>query len=355
MATENLFDKMSFMDIISEGKPGGSPAPAEEEDDSTTVESIEDNKPAPPKNEDLDPEPEEAEEEEEQEGSEPDAPASDGLIGTLAQSFGITLEEGESYEETEEGLISFTKKAAEHMAMQNLEELFEKLPDVQAYMEYRMNGGDAGKYMAAQSQTDYTALELKEDDVRSQKTILVELMSRQGYDQNEIDETLQDYEDTGILYKQSKKAQSKLSSLVKTERESIVQAQAREAEKRGAENTAYWNRIQETVEKGELKGIKIPETEKKKFYDWMNKPIDKQGTTARALQRKDMDTETLLALEYMFYKKLDLGGLVTTKAKTIQAQSLRDRLNTSSAGSRMGSSKTKPTRQAQLPSAQSLF
>lgn len=87
----------------------------------------------------------------------------------------------------------------------------------------------------------------------------------------------------------------------------------------------------------------------------MNKPIDKQGTTARALQRKDMDTETLLALEYMFYKKLDLGGLVTTKAKTIQAQSLRDRLNTSSAGSRMGSSKTKPTRQAQLPSAQSLF
>jgi len=354
---ENLLDKMSFMDMITEGDnlPPAKPSGDDGIDDPERIDDL-DDKPIPPvKPADKPKDTTKPVEDEVEDDTQADDEPGEGLIGTMAKTFGINFEEGETYEDTEDGLISFTKKAAEQMAMQNLEELFEKLPDVQEYLQYRMDGGDPSKYHTAQAQTDYVSAELKEDDVRTQKAVLSDLLKRQGYDKAEIDETLQDYEDTGILFKQSKKAQTKLSTLVESERAQVVQSQAKAAAEREKENVAYWSTIQKTIESGELKGIKIPETEKKKFYDWINKPVDKQGNTARAVARKEMDTQTVLALEYMFYKNLDLGSLVTAKAKTIQAQTLRDKLNTGSTGNRMGKSVTKPTRQVQLPSTESIF
>lgn len=350
--SNNLLESMSLMDMISD-QPG-----AETEEKSTIegvdgdVEDLTIEKPAAPVEAAQADEPAEPiEGAADQAADEPP----DSIIGNLIQQFGITLEEGEAYEDTEDGLINFTKKAAEHMAVQNLEQFFEKLPDVKQYMEYRMNDGDPAKYFQSQTQTDYSSVELKETDINTQKTVLTELFKRQGYDKADIDETLTDYEETGILYKQSKKAQTKLSGLVSAEKQLVLaeaQTSAANAEKK---NTEYWENIQGTIDKGELKGIQIPVTEKKKFFDWMNKPIDKQGNTARALQRKDMDMQTLLALEFMFYKKLDLGGLVTAKAKTIQAQTLQERLKTDSPGVRMGKSKSTPATRVKLPNTSEIF
>jgi len=279
----------------------------------------------------------------------------DSIIAELQTKLGYELE-GE-FSEDIDGLLEFTKATAEKMAQEQMQGVFGAFPDVQEYLNFRANGGDPKNYFqTAAPEKDYAAISIEEGDVMTQKRVVGDLLRAQGFDETEVSETLEDYEDAGILERHAKKALTRLQAEQATKKQQLIQQQQIEAQKAQEENERMWTEINGLVNQGSLKGITIPEREKKRFFNWMATPIDKQGNSQRAVDRAKLDQETLLALEYIVYKGLDLNKLVSNNTTTSKAKSLRSKLaKGNSTTSRMKSSKPGYTKATKLPGLNDLL
>lgn len=279
----------------------------------------------------------------------------ESIITELQAKLGYDLE-GE-FEESIDGLTEFTKATAEKMAQEQMQNVFSAFPDVQEYLNYRANGGDPKNYFqTAAPEVDYTTLEITSEDTTTQKKVVGEFLRAQGFENDEITETLEDYEDAGILERHAKKALTRLKSDQVKRKEQLIKEQQAQAEQQAQENERMWNEISSTINEGSLKGITVPERDKKRFFDWMASPIDREGNSQRSIDRAKLDQETLLALEYIVYKGFDLSKLIASGATTQKAKSLRSKLSKgSSTTSRMKSSKPGYTKAQKLPGLNELL
>jgi hypothetical protein len=289
--------------------------------------------------------------------SSDDGDSDSSVIAELGNLLGYEIEG--DFEDSYEGIASYTQQVADKIAEQKLSELFEQMPDVQKFMQYRINGGDSKKYFqTAQQANKYAGVEIAEDNTQMQKQVISALMEHQGYNTEEISETMEDLEDTGLLYKKSVRDLNKLSTLEQKRESDMLETQRVQAEQAKVENTETWNNINQAISTGSVKGININQSDRRKFYDWMAKPVDAQGRSQRMVEREKFDTESMLAMEYMVYKGFDLSKLAVNAAKTSQTQNLKSKLqaNKGSAKARMSGGKSSQPRAARgLPGLDELF
>jgi transcriptional regulator len=199
-------------------------------------------------------------------------------------------------------------------------------------------------------------MEVKEGDTLTQKQIVGAFLESQGFEQSEIQETLEDYEDAGILERHAKKALTRMQAKQAQEKKTLIERQQQQAQQAAQENERMWTEINSIVNSGELRGLTVPERDKKRFFDWMATPIDAQGNSQRAVDRAKLDQETLLALEYIVYKGFDLSKLIANNTKTEKARSLRSKLSKStSSNTRMKNSKPGYTKAQKLPDLKDLL
>ena len=279
----------------------------------------------------------------------------ESIISELQAKLGYELDQ--EFDESIEGLTEFTKATAEKMAQEQMQNVFSAFPDVQEYLNYRANGGDPRKYFqAATPERDFSAMEVTEGDLVTQKQIVGAFLESQGFDQTEIKETLEDYEDAGILERHAKKALVRLQDKQAKEKKTLIERQQAQAQQQAQENERMWTEINDLVQGGSLKGLTVPERDKKRFFNWMSTPVDRQGNSQRAIDRSKLDQETLLALEYIVYKGFDLSKLVANTNTTQKARSLRSKLSKgTSSTSRMKSSKPGYTKAQKLPDLKDLL
>lgn len=250
----------------------------------------------------------------------------DSITGSIAKALGYELEK--DYADTEEGLAEFTKDVAKEIAEDQLQALFEQFPTVQKHLDYVLAGGDPDKFFQTYNPTlDYGQVEIEKDDTRTQKGFLTEYLKEKGHDDEFIKDMIEDYEDSGKLYDRALNAQKHLAAGQAKEREEIV-ARQREAQKQQQQQTEeFWESVANTIEQGkEFAGIKIPDREKAKFFDYISKPVDKQGRTKRDVDYASAEMDAKLALDYLMYKKLQLSDIISTKVKTASAQNLRQKI-----------------------------
>lgn len=278
------------------------------------------------------------------------------MFQVLQEKLGFEIEG--DFQEDYDGLVDFTRKTAEKMLEAEFQQLFTALPDVAEYMAYRQNGGDPSKFFQkAVSQVDYATLEVREDDDSTNSVVVSELLRRQGFTPEEIKEMVEDYKDTGILYKQAAKAKPKLAKLQADERQAELTRQADERRQQEEQARQRWEEIQTTINSGVVQGFVIPEADKRGFFEWMAKPVDQSGKTQRHAAREKMTTDQMLAMEYLFYKGFDLNKLVQNTKNTQQAINLRNKLSQSKSGAsvRMKSSAQTSARGVKLPGLNELF
>lgn len=356
MSTEKLdLSKVSVNDIFNDNGP--TPEPQVED----TTEAVEEPQDEPQEEEQPVEEPQDNDQAEEQ-AEEPaskeqpaEATEEESIINELQAKLGYELD-GE-FDESIDGLLDFTKATAEKMAQEQMQNVFGAFPDVQEYLNYRANGGDPKQYFqTAAPERDFSAMEVSEGDVVTQKQIVGAYLEGQGFDQAEIKETLEDYEDAGILERHAKKALTRLQTKQAQEKKSLIERQQQQAQTQAQENERMWQEISGIVQKGSLKGLTVPERDKKRFFDWMASPIDQQGNSQRGIDRANLDQETLLALEYIVYKGFDLSKLIANNNTTQQARSLRSKLSKgTSSNSRMKNSKPGYTKAQKLPDLKDLL
>tara|TARA_R100000951_G_scaffold29886_1_gene25793 strand:+ start:5725 stop:6846 length:1122 start_codon:yes stop_codon:yes gene_type:complete len=245
----------------------------------------------------------------------------------IIQKLGYETEE--EYADTEEGLLALTQDMGGKIAEDQLNELFANFPLVQKHMEYVANGGDSQEFMKAYDpELDYSKIQVAEEDIRSQKALLSDYFAEKGHDSNFINELLSDYEDTGKLYQKAEAAKTALTKLQQQKREHMVEAQKEQRQKDAQAQQKFWTGMHETITNAdEFAGIPVPKREKSKFFDYISKPVTRDGRTQRDLDHAESEIDTKLAIDYLMYKGFDLSKMIDKKATTKNAKSLRERIS----------------------------
>lgn len=287
-----------------------------------------------------------------------DAPVEEeevSVIDVLRSKMGYEVE-GE-FSEDYDGVVSFTQTVANEIAKEQLDSVFAQFPDVEQYLNYRYNGGDPKQYFqAAAPRVDFASIEIDENDVSTQRTVVQEFLLRTGYTNEEATEAVQDYIDAGILERQAKRSLGKLQNMQAQEQQQLIQRQQQQAQQHRQQIEQQWTAIQQTIDSGSVRGFEIPTADRKKFYSWMSDAVDNQGRTQRLIDREKLDMETQVAMEYLLWKNFDLNKLVTSVKNTQQAQNLKQKLqqNTNASKRMKGGGNSSRTPQ-KLPSLKDLL
>lgn len=255
-----------------------------------------------------------------------DSEESGSVAESIAKALGYEVEN--EYADTEEGLIEFTKDIAQNIAEDQLNELFQQFPLVQKHLDFVLAGGDSEKFFQAYNPNlDYSQYEIDQNDSRTQKAFVSEYFKSKGHDEEFIKDMLEDYEDSGKLYDKAVIAQKQLATIQTKEREQIVEQQKQERAQQEKAQEEFWENVAATIDQGkEFAGIRIPEKEKAKFFDYISAPVDKTGKTRRDMDYANSDLDVKLAIDYLMYKGMNLQDIITTKAKTESVKSLRDKI-----------------------------
>lgn len=300
------------------------------EDEPQNQDDADDDSNLPDPDDDSDDDNEREDRESDEEEDEDDVEATADGEGTIADSIAKALgyEIENTYEDTEEGLVEFTKEIAQNIAEDQINELFQQFPLVQKHLDFVMAGGDSEKFFQAYNPNlDYSQYEIDKGDLRTQKAFISEYFKTKGHDDEFIKDMLEDYEDSGKLYDKATIAQKQLANLQREERENLIEEQKRVQAETAQKQQEFWEEVANVIDEGkEFAGIRIPEKEKARFFDYISAPINKNGATKRDEDYANAELEVKLAIDYLMFKGFKLNDIISTKAKTESAKNLRDRI-----------------------------
>lgn len=247
------------------------------------------------------------------------------LVEEIRQMIG--LGEEASYEDTPEGIVRLVRDSSDQLAKTQLDRLFEQFPLVQRLLEYQLNGGDESRFLQTFfPPADYDSLELKEDALDLQERVLRDELQRQGYGESEILEEIEEAKSNGRLFKKAERALEALRKHHRDSREKLLQEQKAQAEEEEKQREGARKSVQEKIRTAsELRGIPLPEKDKKAFEDYLFKPVD-GGYSQYQVDLASIDPEVELASALLLFRKYDLSGFIRSKAQEERAKSLRERL-----------------------------
>lgn len=250
----------------------------------------------------------------------------DSVIGQVLSSLGYETED--RYDDTPEGLTKMAKDVGSQMAEEQLDVLFQKFPLVRDHLQYVMSGGDSQDFMAVNDpRGDYSRMRIQEKDVAGQKYILSEYFKTKGHDNKFINELLDDYQESGKLFAKAQNAQKTLATAQQQYKKQVVAQQRQYQQQQIQEQNKFWNGVYNTIDQSkEFQGIQIAEREKGKFFDYLSKPVTKEGYTQRDIDYSQAKMDVKLAMDYLMYKGFNLDKLIDKKARTKSTQSLKSRI-----------------------------
>ena len=265
----------------------------------------------------------EAEEEKTEDGE-----VDDTVVGQVLSSLGY--ETKDKYDDTAEGLSQMAKDVGSQMAEDQLDRLFEQYPLVGQHLSYVMNGGESQNFMTVNDpRSDYSKMKISEKDLRGQKYILSEYFKAKGLNDQFTNDLLNDYQEGGKLYNKAQTAQKELVGMQNHYKKQVIEQQQQHQQQEREEQNKFWDGVYDTIDQSkEFQGITIPDREKGKFFDYLSKPVTKEGYTQRDVDHNGAEMDVKLAMDYLMFKGFNLDKLINTKARTKSTQTLKDRIKT---------------------------
>ncbi len=188
---------------------------------------------------------------------------------------GLVDYDEETFEDSEEGL----KKLMSSTIEREVENYKKSLPeDVHKLVEFVEAGGNPKDFINAYY-NDVSWSDFEIDNDTTQKIVLREYLKAQGEDPEDIEETLDTYEVSGILEKKAKVALNKLQNYEKSYQEQLVEAQKKyDAEQRALAKKQYEEFKANLYAKEEIQGFKLTPKMKDNLWNFIMVP-DKTGKT----------------------------------------------------------------------------
>ena len=259
-STDPVLDKMKKDKNIPDKKG----EPSDKKDDEPDVEPVDDTKPNKDDIEkNIEPEPNVDENESE---------VVKGFFGAMAEKLGWEIEEGEETPKDVESLINYFQDVIEESSKpEYASEEMEKLDN------FVKQGGDLRKYLTIDAEIDLENIDM--DDESNQKAVVRELLKEKGFSSKQIEKKLSKYEDAGLLEDEAEDAIEDLKEIREEKKEQLLAIQKKQYEAYQAQQQQFYTNVVDEI-KGlkNIRGIAIPEKDKKVLIDYILKP-DTDGKT----------------------------------------------------------------------------
>ena len=255
--------------------------------------------------------------------------AEETLVDELRTRLGI--ETDASFEDNVDGLVELSREAAGQLAEQQLTTLFAEYPDIEEYMQFRLQGGDANLFFETMYPTeDYATLTVGEDDTPLQERLVRKALVAMGNEEEDIASAIEEYKTSGILHSQ---AQRSLKGLIKhqsREKEQLTQRQQGVADQEAKDQEAHLKEVNDTIKNSaDFHGIVVSEKDKAEFATYVSTPVQ-NGQSQFQIDMQEAPTDIYLAIAALMKRKFNLDGIVTRKAKSLNASNMRERLKNNS-------------------------
>lgn len=184
-------------------------------------------------------------------------------------------------------------------------------------------GKSVTEWVESTQPTDYSKINLEDED--NQRSLIEEHLALTGMDEDDIKDAIKDYEDSGTLDKNSKKA---LKYLQKNEdkKAELYLKQLEEEERKASE--AHQKELDkfksEVLATEELGKKKLDKKERERLLDHITKPVNKKGESQYVINQKSREKQ--LQLAYLDMIGFDFSKL-EQEASTKAASGLRAKLS----------------------------
>ena len=149
--------------------------------------------------------------------------------------------------------------------------------EVEALDNYVKQGGDLAKYLQIDAELDLDEIDL--DDETNQKLVVKSLLREKGFNEKQIDKKISKYIDAGLLEDEAQDAIEDLKEIKEQKKEQLLAEQKRAYEQyRQRQQDFCDNVVTEIKNLKNIRGIAIPEKDKKILIDYILKP-DSDGKT----------------------------------------------------------------------------
>lgn len=242
------------------------------------------------KNDDVEPEPKkknkktetdsdaDTQKEDDNNDNEPDDESEDNAVstffGVMAEKFGWDIEEDEDIPTTPEELVEYFQQVVEENSVPRYAS-----EEVEALDNFVKNGGNLRDYFEIEGELDLENIDIEEDE-NNQKLVVKEFLKEKGFSTKQIEKKLSKYEDAGLLEDEATDALEALKEIKEQKKQQLLQDQEKASKQAKQRQQEYFNTVVNEI-KGmdNIRGIKIPEKDKKVLLEYIFKP-DANGQTA---------------------------------------------------------------------------
>lgn len=235
-----------------------------DDDDDDVIEEPVKRKPGRPKKEEVIEEPIE----------EDDSEVVTNFFDAMAEELGWEFdeEETESKPKNVSDLIKYFKTVIEENSKPDFAS-----EEIEALDAYVKQGGDLRKYLQVDAELDLEDIDL--DDESNQKAVVKMLLKEKGFSAKQIEKKISKYEDAGLLEDEAEDAIEDLKEIREQRKEQLLKEQKKQYEAYQEQQRTFYNNVVDEI-KGlkNIRGIAIPEKDKKVLIDYILKP-DADGRT----------------------------------------------------------------------------
>lgn len=241
----------------------------EEEIEEGDIEDKPKRKPGRPRKEETIEE--EAEEEEEIEDNNEENVVTN-FFDAMAEKLNWEFEEDEDKPKSVDELINYFQNVIEENSKPEYSS-----EEVEALDNFVKQGGDLKKYLTIDAELDLDDIDI--EDEANQKLVVKQLLKEKGFSTKKIDKLVSRYEEAGLLEDEAQDALEDLKDIKEERKKQLLEDQKKAyREQLQRQQQFYDNVVSEIKGLKNIRGITVPEKDKKVLIDYILKP-DTDGKT----------------------------------------------------------------------------
>lgn len=241
----------------------------EEEIEEGDIEDKPKRKPGRPRKEETIEE--EAEEEEEIEDNNEENVVTN-FFNAMAEKLNWEFEEDEDKPKSVDELINYFQNVIEENSKPEYSS-----EEVEALDNFVKQGGDLKKYLTIDAELDLDDIDI--EDEANQKLVVKQLLKEKGFSTKKIDKLVSRYEEAGLLEDEAQDALEDLKEIKEEKKKQLLEDQKKAYQiQLQRQQQFYDNVVSEIKGLKNIRGITVPEKDKKVLMDYILKP-DTDGKT----------------------------------------------------------------------------
>ncbi len=194
------------------------------------------------------------------------------FFDAMAEKLNWEFEEDEDKPKSVDELINYFQNVIEENSKPEYSS-----EEVEALDNFVKQGGDLKKYLTIDAELDLDDIDIEDED--NQKLVVKQLLKEKGFSTKKIDKLVSRYEEAGLLEDEAQDALEDLKEIKEEKKKQLLEDQKKAYQiQLQRQQQFYDNVVSEIKGLKNIRGITVPEKDKKVLMDYILKP-DTDGKT----------------------------------------------------------------------------